>query len=80
MKPPQCLTIRLMRSFFLLLLAGRDLSRRFQEEFAALIANAGVKPTAELESLTRDLTVTGNIARNVMLKKQTKMGQDLLGM
>ena len=64
--------------FLSLLLAGRDLSHRFQEEFAALIANAGVNPTAELESLTRDLTVTGNIARNVMLKKQTKMGQDLL--
>ena len=65
--------------FLSLLLAGRDLSHRFQEEFAALIANAGVKPTAELEPLTRDLTDTANIARNVMLKKQAKMGQDLLG-
>jgi len=65
--------------FLSLLLAGRDLSHRFQEEFAALIAKAGVKPTAELESLTRDLTVTANIARNVMLKKQMKMGEDLLG-
>lgn len=66
--------------FLSLLLAGRDISRRFQSEFAALIANAGVKPTVELESLTRDLTITSNIARNVMMKKQTKMGQDLLGM
>jgi alkylation response protein AidB-like acyl-CoA dehydrogenase len=65
--------------FLSLILAGRDLSHRFQEEFAALIASAGVRPTAELESLTRDLTVTGNIARNVMLKKQMKMGEDLLG-
>jgi alkylation response protein AidB-like acyl-CoA dehydrogenase len=65
--------------FLSLLLAGRDLSRRFQEQFSALIANAGVKPTAELEALTRDLTVTSNIARNVMLKKQMKMGEDLLG-
>ena len=65
--------------FLSLLLAGRDLSHRFQENFAALIANAAVKPTAELESLTRDLTVTGNIARNVMLKKQTKMGEEMLG-
>jgi alkylation response protein AidB-like acyl-CoA dehydrogenase len=64
--------------FLSLLLAGRDLSHRFQSTFAALIADAGVNPTAELESLTRDLTVTGNIARNVMLKKQARMGQDLL--
>ncbi len=65
--------------FLSLLLAGRDLSHRFQEKFAALIATAGVKPTSQLDSLTRDLTVTGNIARNVMLKKQTKMGEDILG-
>ncbi len=65
--------------FLSLLLAGRDISRRFQEEFAALITSSDVKPTAELESLTRDLTITGNIAMNAMLKKKTKMGEEILG-
>jgi hypothetical protein len=65
--------------FLSLLLAGRDISRRFREEFAALIANAGLKATVELQSLTRDLTVTANIAKNVILKKQAKMGEYLLG-
>ncbi len=65
--------------FLSLLLAGREISSRFQAEFKALMADSGLKPTAELESLTRDLTISGNIARNVMLKKQTKMGEEILG-
>jgi alkylation response protein AidB-like acyl-CoA dehydrogenase len=64
--------------FLSLLLAGREILRGFQAELTALITNASIKPTAELESLTRDLTVTGNIAMNVMLKKQTKMGEEIL--
>jgi hypothetical protein len=51
-------------------LAGREILRRSQEEFAAPITSSDVKPTAELESLTRDLTITGNIAMNAMLKKE----------
>ncbi|MBU2551190.1 MAG: hypothetical protein KKB20_22450 [Proteobacteria bacterium] len=65
--------------FTSLLLAGRDLGRRFQENFErtgiAFKAAAG----DELGLLTRDLVKAGSIAGNVAARKQVKMGEALLG-
>ncbi len=48
-----------LRGSVMSVLAGREILRRFQAELAALITNVTTKPTAQLESLTRDLRVTG---------------------
>jgi len=61
-----------------LLLLGRDFSQRFQSELEALIASSGIKLTSELSSLTKDLTLSGGLAKNVALIKQMNMGQALL--
>jgi acyl-CoA dehydrogenase len=64
--------------FLSLLLAGRDLGTRFQSDIESLIAICGIKPSADLEHLTKDLVLTGNIAKNVALRKQVKMGEGVL--
>ncbi len=64
--------------FLSLLLSGRDLGARFQSELESLLQESGVIPSPELRTLTKDLTFAGNIAKNVALKKQIRMGETLL--
>jgi alkylation response protein AidB-like acyl-CoA dehydrogenase len=64
--------------FLPLLLAGRDVSRRFQSELQEIIAGCGLAPTPDLVHLTADVNVLGAIGKNVALRKQIKIGEALL--
>jgi alkylation response protein AidB-like acyl-CoA dehydrogenase len=64
--------------FLSLLLSTRNLFRRYQSELASLISSCGLEASPDLELLTKDLTMTGAIARKVSFQKQIKMGETVL--
>jgi alkylation response protein AidB-like acyl-CoA dehydrogenase len=64
--------------FTSLLLAGRDLVRRFLSEYEALISRVELEPSQELTTLTKDLTFISTIAGNVARQKQIKIGEGIL--
>lgn len=64
--------------FLSLLLAGRDVNRRFQSELEEIISGCGLARTTDLAHLTADLNVLGTIGKNIALRKQIKIGEALL--
>ena len=64
--------------FLPLLLAGRDINRRFQEELSQLTESLGLQPGPALASLTRDLQAMGKLAGGVAYRKQVRLGAGFL--
>ena len=64
--------------FASLLLSFRFLAGHFQTRLAEILAQSGIQTDRPWATLTKDLTVTTGVARNVALIKQKKLGEDIL--
>jgi alkylation response protein AidB-like acyl-CoA dehydrogenase len=64
--------------FLPLLLSFRPLARDFQARLSRLIAAAGIKEDQKLKDLTKDIASIINLANNIAVIKQKKIGEGLL--
>jgi acyl-CoA dehydrogenase len=64
--------------FLSLLLASRDVSRRFQSELQEIVSEQGLTATPNFVHLTKDANVLSTIGKNVAQRKQIKIGEAVL--
>ncbi|MEJ2717815.1 MAG: acyl-CoA dehydrogenase family protein [Deltaproteobacteria bacterium] len=64
--------------FLSLLLASRDVIRRFQSVMQEIISDRGLTATPNLVRLTADMKLLIGVGKNVARRKQIKIGEDVL--